>query len=119
MNLTHAIISLYRGETPDITVIALSSPVRGATGAKKVSEIHWTTLGKKPDSYAIFLDDRMVERNVTKTDYELALDHVSHGNHRLRVVAHGAKTYFDLNPQRPTTRSSIPLPVTAEIDFEN
>ena len=118
MNLTRAIISLYRGETPDITVMALSGPFGGTTVKQKDLKLHWSILGNKPKSYSILLDGHTVATDLTGTKYTLDLSGVPPGTHHVRLTAVGAQTYFDLDPRRLATRSAKPLPVTSEIEFE-
>ncbi len=116
MNLTKAILSLYRQTTPDITVLALSAPFQPVVRGKELP-LHWRTLGKKPSSYAVELDGHVVAGQLTGNNYTLSLSAVAPGKHHLILAAQGVHTYFDLAPARLTTRSPVPLPVTSEIVF--
>lgn len=113
-NLTRAIISLYRGETPDITVLALSADMPESGDVTQTAlHLHWTFLGEKPDNYSIFLDGASVATKVTGSDYTIHLSGVAPGTHHIELLAGGAHTYFDLKPRRRTFRSPHPLPVTS------
>lgn len=58
MNLTKALISLYRNRTADMTVMALSAPFRPvATG--KEWPLNWSVIGKPPESYTLQVDGKL------------------------------------------------------------
>lgn len=117
MNLTKALIALYCGETPDITVMALSSPFEPLTVKGKKLRLTWETLGALPVNYSLDLDGKRVANNIEGQSYTLPLSHVSPGTHHVTLTANGAHTYFDLNPDRLTQKSAKPLPVTSTIEF--
>jgi hypothetical protein len=116
MNLTKAILSLYRQATPDITVLALSAPYQPVVRAQEFP-LHWKTLGKIPQSCTLELDGHVVADKLMGNSYTLALSKLSPGKHRITLTAHGVHTYFDLSPSQLTTPSARPLPVTSEIEF--
>jgi hypothetical protein len=118
-NLTRAIVSLYRGETPDITVLALSADMpKSDAGKQSTLPLHWTFLGKEPAGYSIFIDGALVAKNLTGSEYRLQLTGVATGTHRIKLVADGVHTYFDLNASRPSVQSSHPLPVTSVLAIQ-
>ena len=117
MNLTKAILSLYRGTTPDITVMTLSAPYQPAAVSAGNLHLTWETLGKQPAGFTIQLDGKNVAEHIQGQSYALSLAGVSGGKHRVTLIADGAHTYFDLSPARLASRSSKPLPVTSTIDF--
>jgi hypothetical protein len=117
VNLTRAQISLYRGQTPDITVLALSGPFQPAAVNAKQLPLTWNVLGKQPDSYTLQLDGRTVAENIHGNQYVLDLSHSRPGRHRVTLVANGAHTYFDLAPEKLTVKSKAPLAVTSTIEF--
>ena len=118
MNLTKALISLYRNETPDITVLALSAPFQPAAVKDRKLPLSWKTLGKPPRSYTLEMDGKRVASDITAQNYVLDLAQAQPGTHQVKLVANGAQTYFDLDPQRLTTKSATPLPVTSSIEFK-
>lgn len=117
MNLTKALISLYRGTTPEITVMALSGPFQPAVVKDKSVSLNWMTIGKQPRDYNLLLDGKPVARHIMGEKYVLNLSGVPPGKHQLTLVANGAHTYFDLNPEKMAIRSHMPLPVTSTVDF--
>ncbi len=117
VNLTKALISLYRGETPDSTVLALSQPEGGNTVTGSALNLQWKFLGKAPEAYAVLLDGRRVREHVTGDHTTLDLSGVPEGVHRVQLVASGVHTRFNLDPGQLAKRSATPLPVTSEITF--
>ena len=117
MNLTKALISLYRRETPDITVLALSGPEQSAVVKENQLPLTWNYVGKSPGSYTLKVDGRVVAENVSGEKYTLDLSMLSPGKHTVQVVAKGVHTYFDLAPERLTIKSQTALPVTSSIEI--
>jgi hypothetical protein len=117
LNMTKALISLYRNETPDITVMALSAPFQAATVKDKKLPLTWKTLGKPPSGYTLEMDGKVVETHLTGEKYTLDLSRIEPGKHSVTLIAEGAHTFFDLNPEKQAEKSSTPLPVTSTIEF--
>ncbi|MFN8007762.1 MAG: hypothetical protein U0V70_12180 [Terriglobia bacterium] len=117
VNLTKAIISLYRQETPDITVLALSGPVKGAVVKDKMLRLHWNTLGRSPASYDLKVDGRTQVKGIRGESHDLSLAKISPGKHQVTLVANGAYTYFDLAPEKLTRKSAKQLPVSSTIEL--
>jgi hypothetical protein len=117
MNMTKALISLYRGETPGITVMALSGPSQPAIVKENKLTLSWKTVGAQPAGYTLKLDGEKVAGGIHGETYILDLSSVAAGKHRAELVAEGVYTYFDLAPERLTERSATKLPVTSSIEF--
>jgi len=117
MNLTKATLSLYRGTTPDITVMALSGPVQPAVVKDPALPLSWEILGKQPQSYTVQLDGKLVAGHIQGRSYLLSLAATPPGKHRVTLIADGVHTYFDLSPAQLTSRSNKPLPVASTIEF--
>lgn len=117
MNLTTALISLFRHETPDITVLALSSPFEGQVVKKPSLSLDWQMIGKVPSSYTVELDGKNLAQNIQGEKYTLDLAHVKAGKHQVTLIANGVYTYFDLSPNKLAKKSNKPLPVTSAIKF--
>jgi hypothetical protein len=116
MNLTKAILSLYRGETPDITVLTLSAPFQPVVKEKQL-HLDWRTLGKIPKSYTLELDGHVVADKLMGNSYWLPLSAIPPRKHHITLTARGVHTYYDLSPSKRTTRSRQPLPVTSTVEF--
>ena len=116
MNLTKAILSLYREATPDITILTLSAPFQPVVKEQNLS-LNWRTLGEIPKSYTLELDGHVVADKLPGNSFTLSLAAIPPGKHHIMLTARGVHTYFDLSPSKLTTRSSQPLPVTSKIEF--
>jgi hypothetical protein len=117
MNLTKALISLYRGETPGITVMALSGPFQSGVIKRSPLALTWQTVGKSPSGYNLQLDGTTVAKAIQGGKYSLDLSRSSPGKHRVTLLAQGVHTFFDLNPEKVAVKSDSPLPVTSTIEF--
>ena len=117
MNLTKSLISLYRKETPDITVMALSGPFLRAAVKKSQLTLTWTYLGESPSSYTLKVDGQPVAEEIRGNNYNLDLSKLSAGTHIVQLVANGVHTYFDLAAEHLTKKSNTPLPVTSVVEF--
>jgi hypothetical protein len=117
LNLTKALISLYRKQTPDITIMALSGPFQSAVIKQNRLPLSWKVLGPPPSGYTLELDGKRVVENIRGEKYTLELARVPAGKHRVTLVANGVHTYFDLAPDKMTEKSQTPMPVSSTIDF--
>ncbi len=117
MNLTKALISLYKGETPDATVMVLSAPFQGAAVRGNHIPLRWSVLGKPAVAYSILLDDRPIAQDLHTTEYNLDCSKLALGKHRLTLRAQGAHGYYDLDPTEMAAKSLQPLPVTSSIEI--
>lgn len=116
MNLTIAVISLYRNRTRDMTVMALSAPFRPvATG--KEWPLNWSVIGKPPENYTSQVDGKTVAEKIHGQRYMLDLSEMAEGKHQVTLKANGIHTYFDLDPEKLTDRSKTPLAVVSTVEF--
>jgi hypothetical protein len=97
--------------------MALSGPFQPATVKDSKLPLTWKTLGKKPSSYTLEIDGKTVANNIFGQNYTLDLSPMHSGKHRVNLVANGARTYFDLRPEKLAEKSAAALPVTSTIDF--
>lgn len=114
-NLTRAIISLYRGETSDITVLALSGPTKPLPAGTSLIPLHWAYLGVAPTGYSLSVDGKGVSQSIQGTSYELSTAHMLPGKHEIKLTADGVHTYFSLDPERSAALSPRRLPVESTI----
>ena len=117
MNLTKALISLYRNETPDITVMALSAPFQPGVVKEERWRVSWNVIGNPPNNYTLKVDENVVAEKIQVDHYTLDLSKLARGKHRVTLIANGAHTHFDLAPEKLTEKSSAQLPVTSTIEF--
>ena len=117
LNLTRALVDLYRQKTPMTTVVAIGSPLRAATVTGNQLKVEWTALGRQPSGFTVLLNGKPVASHLQGTHATLDLRDVKAGPVALRVVAEGTKMRY-----LPSwTAESLPLetPVTAyaELSF--
>ena len=117
MNLTKALIALYRGEIPGATVLALSGPYQAAVVKQNRLALTWQTVGDSPRSYDLQLDSATVAKAIHGDNYTLDLSRLRPGKHRVALLANGVHTFFDLNAERMTGKSTSVLPVRSTIEF--
>ena len=117
MNLTTALISLYRHQTPGITVMALSGPFKAEVVKTHVLPLRWETIGEQPASYRLDMDGKTIAKNIHGEEYVVNLQHVRPGKHKVTLTANDAYTYFGLSPKKLARRSRRKLPVTSAIEF--
>jgi hypothetical protein len=116
-NLTRALISLYQGSTPNITVLAMSGPAALVDASVHSILLRWSFVGKAPRSYSLTVDGKPVATAITGSQYQLDLTRLSPGEHRVLLRAAGAETRFSLDPTQAAVLSPKPLPATAEVTF--
>jgi hypothetical protein len=116
--LTRAIVSLYRGNTPGITVLALSGPTDRLTPSTSFVDLHWAYLGKAPSSFSISLDGNLIASSLTGSSYRLRISRLTAGTHRVRLTAADVITHFSLDESRMTEQSALALPVISEITIK-
>jgi hypothetical protein len=105
LNLTRALVDLYRQRTPETTVVAIGSPLRASTVTGDRLNVEWTALGHKPTSFTVLLNGRTVARGLQETHATIDLRDVKSGPVTLRVVAEGTKMRY-----LPSwTEDSLPL----------
>lgn len=117
-NLSRAIISLYRGDTPDITVLALSGSTASLSTSTRSIGLHWVFLGRTPSSYSLSVDGHVIRSSLQGSSYTLDVTHMQPGQHKVKLTASGVYTYFSLGPEQATVRSKKALPVDSEITIE-
>ena len=117
MNLTRALIALYRGETPGSTVMALSGPFQAAAVKQSTLALTWQTVGISPKNYDIQVDGATVAKAIQGDKYSLDLSRLHRGKHQVTLVAEWAHTLFSLNPEKLAVKSAAPLPATSTIEF--
>ena len=110
--LTKALIDLYRGETPNATIMAISNPVNGSLVTGNYLKLSWTYVGKKPDNFTILLNGKILADGIQGTpyfiynspncvndkllSYNMKLQGLPSGYYEVTIIANGAKSYFNL-----------------------
>jgi hypothetical protein len=117
LNLTRALLDVYRGHAPEDTVLAVGSPGAHAVVTRPAITVEWAVIGAAPASFTVAVDGRAVAEGVTGTTCSVPLGGIPDGPHTLTVTANGAKTRYPLSSTRMDTSSETPGPVRVEVPF--
>ncbi len=117
LNLTKALIDLYRGETPDASLVALAAPLNGSSIPPGDLTLQWTLTGAPAKSFTLRLDGKAIVQNYRGDNYKIAASAFGPGKHTLTLTANGTKSYFDLDADHPAVRRKTPLEATSAIHF--
>ncbi len=117
LNLTRALVDLYRQPVPETTVVAVREPVRGQTVSSDILDVSWNWIGKAPAGFEIAVNGKMVANGLQGTSVQLDLSAFDDGPMHLVLTALGAKSRYALS----YTEASLPMdplvPASAEIAF--
>lgn len=116
LNLTRALMDLYRQKSPSATVIAIDTPLRGAVVQDTVLPVSWTWVGKEPRGYRFLINGEEIKADITGNSAKIDISRFANGFLKLRLTAEGAESRYPLS----YTEDSLPLqtPVPASVDVE-
>ncbi|MBI4558564.1 MAG: hypothetical protein HY706_13355 [Candidatus Hydrogenedentes bacterium] len=97
LNLTRALVDLYRQETPQTTVAVISTPRRGDVVTSDQLPVEWTWVGKPPSGFTLLLNGKTVARNLHGNRATLDLSRVSDGPATLTLIAEGTQARYALS----------------------
>ena len=117
LNLTRALLDLYRGKAPHDTLLAVGSPLANSTATGPTLDVEWSVVGVPPTSYTVDVDGKTVADAVKETTFKLPLEGLAPGPHKLSVTANGATTRYPLSATRMDTPLDAPIPVRVQRDF--
>ncbi len=117
LNLMAALIDLYRQGTPTSTVMSFASPDYRDSTCGDTLEVRWTSIGKEPESYTLFLDGKPLVMNLKDDFYTLGLGLLKPGEHILKVAGKGTETRFLLSRVREDIPLEKPVEAFAETVF--
>jgi hypothetical protein len=115
LNLTRALMDLYRDPNFDSTLLAVSHPLPGATLGEESVEVCWSTLGVEPQSVTVLLDRQVAAAEVKGTSAVISLAGLAAGPHTLTVIAEGAATRYPLSLEKWDEPLEEPIEVKKEI----
>ena len=117
LNLTRALIDVYRGRAGDCTLLAVSRPLRNTEVTGDTLQVEWNVLGASPHNYTVSIDGQPLAEGVTGTSADIRLAGLARGPHLLTVAAPGATTRYPLS----LTELDIPLaqaiPARVDVPF--
>jgi hypothetical protein len=117
LNLTQALMALYRGEADDCTLLAVSTPLRDSVVTGTHLNVTWTTLGAPIDHVTLAIDGLPMLQNVKGNAAELALDGLAPGRHVLTLFAADARTRYRLSWTALDDPLQEGIPVQVETPF--
>lgn len=117
LNLTRALVDLYRQQPAETTVLALEQPDRRQVVREDRLPLKWTWLGKKPAGFAIALDGKTVASGLQGNETVLDLHARADGPAVLRLTAEGGKARYDLSYTRDSLPKAALEPACVEVEF--
>jgi len=97
LNLTRALMDLYRGKAGDSTLLAVSGPARGAVVSGVTLPVTWSIVGAPASGFTLAVDGKAIRKHIAGTGAELSLAGLAKGPHILTVIAEGAQTRYPLS----------------------
>jgi len=117
LNLTRALVDLYRQAEPQTTVLAVASPIRGQTLFADQVHVVWNWVGREPEAFTVTANEQPIATGLQGTEADLDLSLLPDGPVRLVVTAEGTQSRYLLS----YTEDSLPLeelvPASASVDF--
>ncbi len=117
LNLTRALVDLYRQETPETTVVAIGAPLGRAVVDSDALAVHWTYVGATPESFSVLVNGRIVADGLGGTETTVDLTDVPSGPVRLKVIAEGTKCRYEPLYTEDALPLAEPVEAYAEIEF--
>ena len=117
VNLTRALLDLYRGKAEGDTIMAVGSPAAKAVLATAECDVEWSVIGKAPESYTVIVDEKILVDNVKEQKCKVSLKGLPEGTHVLTVEAKGVTTRYPLSYTRMDVPLETPIPVRISVPF--
>jgi hypothetical protein len=100
LNLTRALVDLYRQPEPQTTVAVISSPVRKQVVSGPELKISWVWVGKPPAGLDVYANGRLLAEDLQGGEVVVSLADVPDGPVELRLVARGTSARYRLEYER-------------------
>ena len=117
MNVTRALIDIYRGVGGDTTLLAIGSPLAGETVSGDVLSVSWSAVGAPVRSTTVAVDGVPIVLETTETQVTIPVSGLAPGEHRLTVIANGATTRYRLSSEAFDDPLPEPVPVEIHVRF--
>jgi len=117
LNLTRALVDLYRQNTPETTVLAVEQPDRRQLVREDRLPLKWTWLGKQPRGFAVALNGKTIASGIQGTETVVDLHGQANGPIVLRLTAEGAKARYDLSYTSDSLPKENMEPAYVEVEF--
>lgn len=110
LNLTRALIDVYRGQARDSTVLAVRKPYREGDAVR----VEWSWAGKSPSGFAVTADGKTLAARAQGQSFTIPAAQLGPGTHRIRVAALDAVTLYPLSATHLDTPLAAPAPAAVE-----
>jgi len=117
LNLTQALINLYRQDMEECTILAVANPLRNSTVSGEKLDVTWSVTGKEPEGYAVSIDNLPIAENIKGTALSAPLNELAKGPHVLTVTAKGVMTRYPLSWTEMDQRLATAIPVIVTVPF--
>jgi hypothetical protein len=117
LNLTQALMDLYRGRAGESTIMAVSSPLRGEIVSGEWLKVSWSVIGAPAENFQVAIDGKVMVKRVKGAQVEISLLGLQKGPHTLSVAAEGAVTRYPLSCTEMDEPLSMPIPVQVNLPF--
>ncbi len=117
LNLTRALMDLYRSKAGDSTLLAVSNPLRGAAVSGTSLQVSWSVIGAPTSAFTLAVDGRPIREHVPGLTAEISLEGLTKGPHLLTVLAEGARTRYPLSWTELDDPLQSPVPAQVEVPF--
>jgi len=117
LNLTRALVDLYRQKEPETTVVVMSNPTHRQTVTGNSLQVVWTYAGIPARSYTLSLNGQLVARDLQGTSAVIDLSTQAEGPQTLRLTAEGTKSRYLLLHTEDSLPIERPVPAFVEVDF--
>lgn len=117
LNLTRALVDLYRQETPATTVVAIRSPHRGQVVRGDSVEVAWTWAGRPPEGFRVELNGRIAAHGLQGTAAAIDVRRLPDGPVHLRLTAEGTRSRYALSDTEDALPDERLPPARAEVEF--
>lgn len=116
LNLTQALMGLYRGLDQGSTILVADGPHADALAVGRL-RITWKWLGAQPQALRLLIDAQPIGGSLSGEEADIPLPSLAPGPHVLTLFAEGAHTRYPLSLTRLDEPSADPLPVQVELPF--
>ncbi len=117
LNLTRALVDLYKQATPETTVVVLASPLNRAIVEGDELEVQGEWIGRRPETFTLLLDGKPVVEGWRALKTTLNLKGIADGRHVLKLVAPGTLSRYELSWVRASKPLAEPRPASCSVEF--
>ena len=123
LNLTQALMAMYRDEEPQDTLIAISSPLAGTIIDDETIHVTWSIIGKIPEAYRFEIAGQKAghvqHAELEELQFEIALKalNLEPGTYTLSIFAEGSETRFPLSLTAHDTVLDDPIVPVAQVSI--